>query len=163
MKRFQAVEHLTTEEVECRYKGCANPREKTHWQIVWLLQQPDGPRSATQVARIVGYSSTWVRTLVGRWNQHGPDGLTDRRKDNGPADALTTDQQAQLFATLQAEPPDGGLWTAPKLVRFVKDRWGIEVVPQTGWRWLRDLGFALRVPRPKHPKAATADQQRVWL
>ena len=163
MKGFQAVEHLASEETERRYKSCANPREKTHWQIVWLLRQPDGPRSAAQIARIVGYSSTWVRAIVGRWNQHGPEGLTDRRKDNGPADTLTTDQQVQLFAALQAEAPDGGLWTAPKLVRFVKDRWGIEVVPQTGWRWLRDLGFALKVPRPKHPKAATADQQRVWL
>lgn len=130
--------------------------------------QADRPATSTtqraaQVGRTVGYSSTRVRALVGRWNQHGPDGLTDRRKDHGPADTLTTDQQAQLFAALQAEPPDGGLWTAPKLVRFVKDWWGIEVVPQTGWRWLCDLGFALRVLRPWHPQAATAGQRRVWI
>lgn len=163
MNRFQVVEHLTTDEVERRYKSCPNPREKTHWQIVWLLHQPGGPRSAAQVARVVGYSPTWVRALVSRWNQHGPDGLTDRRKGNGPPDTLTPEQQAELFAALQAEPDDGGLWTAPKLVRFVKERWGIEVVPQTGWRWLRDLGFSLRVPRPRHPGAATTEQQRVWL
>lgn len=163
MTRFHTVEHLTADEIERRYKGCVSPREKTHWQIVWLLQQPSGPRSVAEVARMVGYSPTWVRALVGRWNQRGPDGLSDRRKDNGPTGTQTPDQQAQLLAALQAEPPDGGLWTAPKLVRFVQDRWGIEVVPQTGWRWLRGLGFALRVPRPKHPKAPTADQQRVWL
>jgi transposase len=163
MKRFHVIEHLTTDEVACRYKGCPNPREKTHWQIIWLLQQPNGPRSANAVARIVGYSPTWVRTLVTRWNQHGPEGLTDRRKDNGPQELLTPEQQTQLFDALQTEPPDGGLWTAPKVVQFVKGRWGIEVVPQTGWRWLRDLGFTLRVPRPQHPKAATAEQQRVWL
>ena len=163
MNRFRVTNHLTPAEVERRYKTCPNPREKTHWQVIWLLQQSDGPGSATGVARVVGYSVTWVRTLVARWNQHGPDGLTDRRKENGPADTLTAGQQAELAAAVHAEPPDGGLWTAPKLVRFVRDRWGIGVVPQTGWRWLRALGFSLRVPRPKHPEAATPEQQRVWL
>src|SRR3954462_9710839 len=110
MNRFQVVEHLTADEVDRRYKSCPNPREKTHWQIVWLLRQPDGPRGAAEVARIVGYSPTWVRTLVGRGNQHGPDGLTGRPKANGPKDVLTPGQQAELFTALQADPPDGGLW-----------------------------------------------------
>ena len=54
MTRFHVVEHLPTDEVERRYKSCPNPREKTHWQIIWLLQQPDGPRSASAVAHTVG-------------------------------------------------------------------------------------------------------------
>jgi transposase len=89
--------------------------------------------------------------------------LADRRRDNGPAGTLTPVQQAELYDILRAESPDGGLWTGPKVARYVRDRWGVEVVPQTGWRWLNDLGFSLRVPRPRHPKAATPDQQRVWL
>lgn len=97
------------------------------------------------------------------WSRHGPGGLTDRRKGNGPDDALAPDRQAEVFAALQAAPPDGGPWTAPKLVRFVEGRWGIGVVPPTGWRWSRDLGLTLRVPRPKHPKAATAERRREWL
>ena len=100
---------------------------------------------------------------MARWNQHGPDGPTDRREGSGPADTLTPEQRAESFNARQAGPPDAGLWTAPKLVRFVKDRWGIEVVPQTGWRGLRSLGFSPRVPRPGHPGAATTEQQRVWL
>ena len=76
---------------------------------------------------------------------------------------LTPARRAELYAALQADPPDGGLWTGPKVARYVADRWGVEVVPQTGWRWLVRLGFSLRVPRPRHPKAATAEQQRAWL
>jgi transposase len=163
MPRFHLADHLPADEIDRRYKGCRNAREKTHWQIVWLLTRPDGPRAAADVARVVGLTPTWVRTLVRRWNAHGPDGLADRRKDNGPADTLTPARQAELYAALQAEPPDGGLWTGPKVARYVRDRWGVEVVPQTGWRWLVALGFSLRVPRPRHPKAATAEQQRVWL
>ena len=33
------------------------------------------------------------------------------------------------------------------MAAFVRERWGVEVVPQTGWQWLRDLGFRLVVPR----------------
>lgn len=163
MTRFHVVGHLSADEIDRRYKTCPSPREKTHWQILWLLTRPDGPRTAVAVGRVVGLTPTWVRTLVRRWNADGPAGLADHRKDNGPADALTPERQAELYTALQADPPDGGLWTGPKVIRFVRDRWGVEVVPQTGWRWLKSLGFSLRVPRPRHPKAASAEQQRVWL
>ncbi|WP_020473608.1 winged helix-turn-helix domain-containing protein, partial [Zavarzinella formosa] len=59
---------------------------------------------------------------------------------------MSPEQQADLYAALQADPPDGGLWSGPKLARYVRDQWGIEVVPQTGWQWLVRLGFRLRLP-----------------
>jgi transposase len=46
---------------------------------------------------------------------------------------------------------------------FVRDRFGVAIRKQTGWQWLKDLGFRLVVPRPRHPKAATPEQQQVWL
>jgi hypothetical protein len=76
---------------------------------------------------------------------------------------LTTQPRAERFAALQAEPPDHGLGSGPKAAAFVTDRLGGEVGPQTGWLWRKDLGFRLIGPRPRHPKAATAEQQRVWL
>ena len=39
----------------------------------------------------------------------------------------------------------GGLWSGPKVATFVHRAWGVEVCPQTGWKWLVDLGFTLRV------------------
>ena len=89
--------------------------------------------------------------------------MADRRKANRSDGKLTAAQQAEVYDALQNESPDGGLWSGPKLARYVRDRWGIEVCPATGWRWLKKLGFRLVVPRPRHPKAATADQQRRWL
>lgn len=67
-----------------------------------------------------------------------------------------------MYAALQKRPPDGGLWTGPKVARYVADRWGVGVDPTTGWRWLRALGFTLRVPRPAHPHAADAPTRRRW-
>ncbi len=37
------------------------------------------------------------------------------RRGNGTDPKLTPAQQAALFAALQADPPDGGLWSGPKV------------------------------------------------
>ena len=97
-----------------------------------------------------------------RYNAGGPEALADRRKANRARPKLSAEQQAELFAALRAEPPDGGLWTGPKVAAFARARFGAAVCKQTGWECLRKLGFRLRVPRLRHPRAATVDQQRRW-
>jgi hypothetical protein len=81
----------------------------------------------------------------------------------GGQEKLSGEQQAALYEALQGEPDDGGLWPGPKVARYVAGRWGVEVCPQTAWRWLRGLGFRLLVPRPRNPGAAAAEQRRRWL
>ena len=36
------------------------------------------------------------------------------------------------------------------------------VRPETGWRWLRKLGFTLQMPRPRHPRSADPPTQKRW-
>lgn len=163
MNRIPVVQHLPPGEIARRYRTCPDGAEKTRWQVIWLAARPDQPMPAGRAARAVGLTPAWGRALLKRWNARGPDGLADGRRANGADPALTPAQQTDLYAALQAEPPDGGLWTGPKVARYVRDRWGVGVVPQTGWRWLKKLGFSLRVPRPRHPRAATPEQQRRWL
>jgi len=162
MMRFPVVEHLPPAEIARRYRTCPDGAEKTRWQVLWLVARPDQTMSAGRAARAVGLTPSWGRTLLKRRNAHGPDGLLHGRRGNGTDSALAPDRQAELYAALQADPPDGGLWTGPEVARYVRDRWGVEVVPQTGWRWLVRLGFRLRVPRPRHPEAASAEEQRRW-
>lgn len=163
MKRLPVVAHLTPEEIDGRYRDCTDAAEKTRWHVLWLVTRPDQPVSATAAAKLVGYTPAWGRAILRRYNAHGPDALHDGRRDNGADPKLTPGQQAELFAALRREAPDGGLWSGPKVAAFVKGRFGVEVWPQTGWQWLKDLGFRLVVPRPKHPKAATPEEQKEWL
>jgi transposase len=161
--RLPIVLHLPPEEIARRYRACRHGVEKTHWQVLWLLTRPDRPLSPAQAAAQVGLTPVWVRALLKRWNAEGPAGLADRRAAvNGGHHKLTIEQQVDLWAALQQPPPDGGLWTGPKVAAFVRDRWGVIVCNQTGWEWLRGLGFSLQVPRPRHPEAATPAQQRAW-
>jgi transposase len=161
--RLPIVLHLPPEEIARRYRAGRTGVEKTHWQVLWLLTRPDQPLSPAQAAAQVGLTPVWARAILKRWNAEGPDGLADHRKGtNGGHSKLSAEQQIDLWAAVQQPPPDGGLWTGPKVAAYVRDRWGVEVYPQTGWEWLRGLGFSLQVPRPSHPEAATPAERRAW-
>ena len=161
--RLPILPPLPPEEIARRYRTCRSAVEKTHWQVLWLLTRPEQPLSPAQAAAQVGLSAVWVRALLKRWNAQGPEGLADRRVGtNGGHPKLSTDQQIDLWDALQHAPPDGGLWTGPKVAAYVRDRWGVVVCKQTGWEWLHGLGFSLQVPRPHHPGAASPAEQQVW-
>jgi transposase len=161
--RLPLVPHLDPDQIYRRYRACRGGVEKTHWHLIWLMARPEQPLTPARAAAAVGLSTVWARAVLRRWNAEGPAGLTNRRKGAcGGRSKLTTDQQVDLWATLQQPPPDGGLWTGPKARAYVRDRWGVAITEPTGWRWLRGLGFSLQVPRPCHPKAATAAEKQAW-
>jgi transposase len=162
MKRLPVKRHLTADQARAKYRACRHLVEKTRWHAIWLLLHGHPPRSPAAVAGVVGLSAITVRDALRRWNAHGPGGLADRRQGNGAQPKLTAGQRAELFAALKRRHPDGGLWTGPKVAGFVRERWGVAVCPQTGWQWLRDLGFTLQVPRPSHPRTAAAAARARW-
>jgi transposase len=163
MKRLPVVPHLSHEEIDRRYRSCSDAAEKTRWHVLWLVTRRDQPVSASKAAELVGFTPAWGRAILKRYNTRGPDALFDGRRENGATPKLSPRQQAQLLDALQDSPPDHGLWSGPKVAAYVRERFGVQVRKQTGWQWLTDLGFRLVVPRPRHPKAATPEQQRVWL
>src|SRR5690349_18841321 len=70
------------------------------------------------------WSQTIVRTgariLVRRSNQDGPQVLADQRKQNtGALPLLSNGQKNQLRQLLEQAPPDGGLWTCPKVAHWM--------------------------------------------
>src|SRR5947208_4706348 len=105
MKRLPVVEHLSHAEIGRRYRTSTDPAEKTRWHVLWLVTRPDRPLSATAAAKLVGFTPAWGRAILKRYNDRGPGALADGRRDNGAAPKLTPDQQAELFAALQAPPP----------------------------------------------------------
>ncbi len=161
--RLPIAPHLAPEEIAHRYRTCRSGLEKTHWQVLWLLTRPDAPLSPAQAAEQVGLTAGWARSLLKRWNAEGPGGLADRRAvKNGGKPKLTAEQRAELFTALQGPPPDGGLWSGPKVALLARDRWGVAIAKQTGWGWLKGLGFTLQVPRPKNPGGATDAERGEW-
>jgi transposase len=149
--------HLPPEELERRYRAAADPIERTHWQIVWLVA---AGRGCARAAEVVGYSVDWVREVVRRYNADGPAGLGDRRRANpGGAPLLDAAGRAALAEALAGPAPDGGLWSGAAVARWLGERLGRAVAPQRGWEWLRRLGYAPRRPRPRHAQADPAAQE----
>lgn len=144
--------HLSTDELEHHYRQCRHPGERSRWHMLWLVAHG---HSGAAVARMVGYSEDWVRTIIHRYNAEGPAGVRDRRHANqGQPPLLSPALREELRDALAADPPDGGLWTGPKVAAWMTERLGRPVAKQRGWDALRSLGFTLHQPRPH---ATTAD------
>lgn len=73
--------HLTSADLEARYRGCRNPVERSHWHFLWLLARG---LTATAVSRVTGYSAYWVGQIARRHNRDGPDGVRDPRQHPRP-------------------------------------------------------------------------------
>jgi transposase len=143
--------HLSAEELGRRYRAARDRVERGHLQAVWLLAQG---RSTAEVAGITGYGGRWVAEIVRRYNGAGPDGLGDRRRGNAGARPLLDEaRRAALAEALRGAPPDGGLWSGPRVAAWIAAATGREVHPQRGWDYLKRLGFTLKRPRPRHARA----------
>ncbi len=156
-KYLTVAEHLTTDELESRYRGARDGMDRSQWQIIWLLSQ--GKRSR-EVASITGYSVVWIRALVRRYNADGP-GLGDGRHRNpGQARLLSVEHEQELRSLLTAAQAEGKHWTGPQVARWMSQRLGRPVPAVRGWEVLRRLGFTAKTPRPRHAKA---DAQQNWF
>lgn len=160
-RRITLKPHLTANELYRHYRACRHPQEKLRWRALHLISQG---QFANHAARRVGRSSGWITELARRYNERGAEAVPDARGEVAPGRRPRLDKEAAqaLDLALRAEPTDGGLWTAPKVARWIAERTGAQVNQSTAWRVMRRLGFTLQSPRPKHRRAATADEQAAF-
>lgn len=159
--RLSVAAHLSAEGLAARYRAARDPVERSRLQMVWLLVSG---RSLSEVAEVTGYSTRWVREVVRRYNEDGPDRLADQRHGNRGAEPLLDVEGRAALETALAEPPrDGGLWTSAKVARWIGERTGREhVAAQRGWDYLRRLDYSPQVPRPRHERAADAEAKAAF-
>ena len=137
------------------------PRDVTearHFQAIRLLAQG---RTVLEVSEVLAFVPRWVTQLAARYNASGPEALGDRRRRNGrPASLLTPDLLAALAGRLKKPPDDGGVWSGPKVAAWMARHLGRAAVhPQRGWDALQRLDWSLQSPRPRHPRAAAAEER----
>jgi transposase len=118
--------------------------------MVWRMALGDPIR---EVARMVGYSEKWTREIARRYEREGVEGLGDRRHGNpGAKERALLDEEGQAElreALLEGSPPGGGMWSGPKVARWIEQNRGLEKVhAQRGWEYLRRVRMSPQVPRP---------------
>jgi transposase len=111
---------------------------------------------AEEVAELLSFSTRWVRALIKRYKEGGPAALGDQRVHNGTKPTiLTPEALAALKQRIRTPPDDGGLWTGPKIARWLAKFHGLKSVhDQRGWDALIAIGYSIQQPRPRHPQAA---------
>ena len=147
--------------LEGLYRKASDPVLRTHLLMVWRMSLGDPIR---EVARMVGYSEKWTREIARRYEREGVEGLGDRRHGNPGAKQralLDEEGQAELReALLEGSPPGGGMWSGPKVARWIAQRNGLEKVHvQRGFEYLRKIRYSPQVPRPQNASADAQEQQ----
>ena len=155
------VGHLPVEELEARYRAAQDVTTARHFQALWLLAQG---RTVLEVAEVLAFVPRWVTQLAARYNASGPAALGDRRRHNGRAASLLTEEVLSALAErVMAPPEDGGLWSGPKVAIWMARRLGLaKVHPQRGWEALKRIGWSIQAPRPRHARAATPEERAAF-
>ena len=151
-------DHLSSAELEARYKAAADPVAKSHFHALWLLSSGYG---IAQVAELLSFSTRWIRLLINRYNECGPESLGDRRARNGTAPTILTPAAlAALRERIRTPPDDGGLWSGLKVARWLAWFHGLgSVHDQRGWDALIAIEYSIQQPRPRHPEAADEEDR----
>ena len=150
--------------MERLYRKANDPVLRTHLLMVWRMSIGDPIR---EVARMVGYSEKWTGEIARRYESEGVEGLGDRRHANPGARQralLDEEGQAELReAVLEGSPPGGGMWSGPKVARWIEERTGLgKVHAQRGWEYLRKVRMSPQVPRPSDAQGADSDEREAF-
>ena len=151
--------------MEGLYRKASDPVLRTHLLMVWRMSLGD---SVGEVAQMVGYSEKWTREIARRYEFEGVQGLGDRRHGNpGAKERALLDEEGQARlreALLEEAPPGGGMWSGPKVARWIEEKTGVEkkVYAQRGWEYMRRAGMSPQVPRPSNAKGADAQEREAF-
>jgi len=142
---------LSRADIAVRSTSASTAIERQRWQVIGLLA--DGAPLAEIEAR-TGYRPRTIRQIAQRYRACGPASLVDgRQRSLGAAPILPENQQRDLCQALQEPAPDGGVWTGPKVARWIAARIGKRVHRQRGWEYLRRLSRTV-VPEGADEQAA---------
>ena len=103
-RRIRLQGHLTTEELASRYRDASDPVERSRWHFLWLLSRGF---TATTIAAMTGYSAYWIGQIARRYNEHGAEGVQDRRHHTRTGIPLLSEQQQTALRAAVSGPVPG--------------------------------------------------------
>jgi transposase len=164
MSEKRNSEESESSRLERLYREAKDPVLRTHLLMAWRMSVGD---SVGEVARMVGYSQKWTRQIALRYESEGVEGLGDRRHSNpGAKERALLDEEGQARlrqALLEEAPPGGGMWSGPKVARWIEEKTGMEKVhAQRGWEYMRKVGMSPQVPRPSNAQGADAQEREAF-
>lgn len=161
-RKAKLANHLSVEELKDKYRKSRDGVESRRWHLLWKVSLG---WTIENSAVAVGLSYRYARTIVKRYNQQGEKGVINQRNKTkinprGREPLLNGEQLEKLKQALKKAPSDGGLWTGPKVARWIEKETGREKVwPQRGWDYLKKCHYSWQRPRPRHRKGNKEAQE----
>jgi transposase len=160
------AENATLEEMRVAMEAAPNRRSYIRLAVMRsLLMGLERAVVAQQFCR----SDRVVRLWIEMFNSAGIDALTTKRPA-GRGRRVKLQRVRDLLVPVLENPRQAGElhWTGVKIHGFLKEQLGLEVGYSTTVRYLHELGYNLRVPRPwperqnEEQRHAFIDQLRLW-
>lgn len=104
-----------------------------------------------------------VRLWITQFNRAGIDGLITRARRGRPR-KVKLERVRDLLLPVLADPSQAGQvhWTGVKLHGYLREQLAVDLGYRTVIRWLHELNFHLRVPRP-WPERQNQQQRQAFL
>lgn len=160
-REIYLTNHLNADELKQKYLKSRDPVESRRWHLLWKVSMGWSIKNS---AIAVGVSYTYGKKIVKKYNELGEEGVKNiknktRQQLGGKKPLLTEEQQDKLKKELETRPSDGGIWTGPKVARWIEKETGVEKVwNQRGWDYLKKFRYSCQSPRPKSPNASPSEQ-----
>lgn len=117
----------------------------------------------SDVCQLYDRSDRMVRLWINRFNEAGIDGLTTKPRPGRPR-KVKLQRVGDLLVPVLEDPAQAGVvhWTGVKLHGYLKEQLQIELGYSTTLRWLHELDYHRRFPRP-WPERQNEDDRRQYL
>lgn len=161
-KKAYLAAHFSSDELRKKYRTSQDPVETRRWHLLWKISLGWTIKNA---AITVGLDYQYAFKILKKYNELGEEGVRNLKKKSvehprGKEPLLNEEQFQELTAQLKKRPPDGGIWTGPKVARWIEKETGIERVwNQRGWDYLKKSKYSWQKPRPKHRKGDPVEQE----
>ena len=159
-KKIELSPHLSESELKTKYRRSKDPIESRRYHLLWLVSQGN---QLSEAAVVVGLHYDYARKVLKRYNDGGEAGIANglKKKRGARSDALLNQEQQEKLRAGLAEPPeDGGVWSGPKVARWIEKETGrAKVWNQRGWDYLKKLRYSWQRPRPHQAKGDAEAQE----
>ncbi len=161
-KKAYIASHFSSSELKKKYLKSKDPVESRRWHLLWKISQG---WTVNKSAVAVGINYDYGKEILKKYNELGEKGVENQKNKKlrfrGAKKPLLTDKQLEKLASiLKSSPPDGGIWTGPKVARWIEKENNVEKVwNQRGWDYLKKLRYSCQRPRPKHKKGNVLEQE----
>ena len=151
------TENATPEELLVAME--AAPNKRSYIRLAAIRGLLLGMPRAT-VCQMFGRTDRMVRLWVECFNRGGIDALITRPKPGRPR-KVKLERIKDLLVPVLQDPSQAGQvhWTGVKLHGYLKEKLALELGYRTTIRWLHELDYHLRVPRPWPERGDEAQRQ----